>query len=288
MLFARFDASSGRLDSSFGDGGVTLIDFGRGDRASWAYGHSIVETDDGKLVGFGTAIDYLNGGGVSSERPRLVAARVGLSAGEHSGTIGFRSTFTDAFEGQARLVVAIRRMGGTFGSLSIDYVTEPATATAGADFTAVSGTLTWADGEASAKTFEVALIADNVVEGAEYFRLRLTGAGDAIAASEMLVRLTDSVVSGPAVQGPVVQGPAVQGPAVQGPAVGGGGGALGIETLLLLAALLARNHGYGRSLIRVRRTVSVSARCRWAAGDDGATDFPERTRFSARDRLRAL
>lgn len=245
LLLARFDASSGNLDSSFGDGGVTLIDFGHGDSASWAYGRSVLETDDGKLVGFGTAIDYVNGDGISGEVPRLVAARVGVPS-EHAGTIGFSSTFKDAFEGQGQLVVAIRRLGGTLGSLSIDYVTESGTATAGADFTAVSGTLTWADGEASTKTFDVPLIPDYVGEAVEHFRLKLTGANDAIAASEMLIRLTDSPAPAPAVRQP----------AVQAPAVGGGGGAFGIEALLLLAAVFARKLRRQRCLVDAQKFLS--------------------------------
>ena len=59
------------------------------------------------------------------------------------------------------------------GAVSVDYATEDGTATAGADYTAVSGTLTFAAGE-TAKTVSVALLDDAVDEGKETFKLKLS------------------------------------------------------------------------------------------------------------------
>ncbi len=57
--------------------------------------------------------------------------------------------------------------------VSVDYATEDDTATAGADYTATSGTLVFAAGE-TAKTVSVALLDDAVDEGKETMRLLLS------------------------------------------------------------------------------------------------------------------
>ena len=55
-----------------------------------------------------------------------------------------------------------------------DYTTIESGATAGADFAATSGTLTWADGDALPKRINVEIFDDAAVEGDEFFRIRLS------------------------------------------------------------------------------------------------------------------
>ena len=57
--------------------------------------------------------------------------------------------------------------------VSVDYATADGTATAGSDYTATSGTLTFAPGE-TAKTVTVALLDDAIDEGKETFTLKLS------------------------------------------------------------------------------------------------------------------
>ena len=66
-------------------------------------------------------------------------------------------------------------------SASVSYATTGLTATSGVDFTAASGTLTFAAG-VSSQTFNVPILADTVKEGTETFRVDLSNAtGAAIA-----------------------------------------------------------------------------------------------------------
>ena len=58
-------------------------------------------------------------------------------------------------------------------AVSVDYATADGTAMAGADYTAASGTLTFAPGE-TAKTVSVAILDDAIDEGKEKFVLRLS------------------------------------------------------------------------------------------------------------------
>lgn len=52
-------------------------------------------------------------------------------------------------------VVTINRMGGASGVVSAGYTTVNGTATAGADFSTTSGTVTWADGDTSSRSISV-------------------------------------------------------------------------------------------------------------------------------------
>ncbi len=60
-------------------------------------------------------------------------------------------------------------------TVTVDYATSDGTATAGADYTATSGTLTFATGE-TGKTVSVPLLSDEVEEGTETFTLTLSNA----------------------------------------------------------------------------------------------------------------
>ena len=62
---------------------------------------------------------------------------------------------------------------GAPGPVSVDYATADGTATAGADYTAVSGTLSFAPGELK-KSVSVAILDDAIDEGTETFVLRLS------------------------------------------------------------------------------------------------------------------
>ena len=79
-----------------------------------------------------------------------------------------------AFEGGQNVQVKVIRTGDVSGASSISYATADGTATAGADYTAVSGTLNFAAGELS-KLITVPILNDNVFEGAsETFSVNLS------------------------------------------------------------------------------------------------------------------
>lgn len=56
----------------------------------------------------------------------------------------------------------------------MSYATSNGTATAGSDYTAMSGTLSWADGDTSNKTFYIPLLDDSSYEGDETVNLTLS------------------------------------------------------------------------------------------------------------------
>lgn len=90
------------------------------------------------------------------------------------GKIVFASSIFGAKEGSA-VTITVLRSGGSKGPLSVTFATSSGTATSGQDFTATSGTLSWADGDAQPKSFLVRISADELREGYENANVKLTG-----------------------------------------------------------------------------------------------------------------
>ncbi len=124
--------------------------------------------------------------GVESLDPVLWRVRVAPSSwkdvkialGEASATVRgparIRVADARAKEGKdASLDFAVTLSRAAAHEVSVDYATKDGTAAAGADYTAASGTLTFAPGE-TAKTVSVALLDDSHDEGKETFTLTLS------------------------------------------------------------------------------------------------------------------
>ncbi|MFO0810356.1 MAG: Calx-beta domain-containing protein [Gemmataceae bacterium] len=92
------------------------------------------------------------------------------------GVLQFSAAQYTVAETGGTATITVSRTGGSNGAVSVQYATTNGTATAGSDYTASAGTLTWADGDASPKTFTVPILDDTAVEGNETFTLTLTGA----------------------------------------------------------------------------------------------------------------
>ncbi len=72
------------------------------------------------------------------------------------------------------VTVTVSRVGGSNGALTVNYATADGTATDGSDYVGATGTLTWADGDSSDKTFTVTISDDSQSEGNETFIVNLT------------------------------------------------------------------------------------------------------------------
>ncbi len=91
-----------------------------------------------------------------------------------AGAFEFSNAIYTANENGGALTITVNRIGGSAGAVTVRYSTGNATATSGADYTALSNvTLSFAHGQAS-KTFTVAILNDALVEGAEPFNLTLS------------------------------------------------------------------------------------------------------------------
>jgi Tol biopolymer transport system component len=107
----------------------------------------------------------------------------------------FTTRYAFVGEGQCSLVFTVVRGGnsGGVGPITVQYATSDVTATAGSDYTAVSGTLNFPEGTFS-QTITVPLLADQITEGPETFLLTLsnpTGQVDLADPSSITIVLTD-------------------------------------------------------------------------------------------------
>ncbi len=110
------------------------------------------------------------------------------------GTLAFSSPTYSQLEGDVGSTTAtinVTRTVGFNGAVSVGYATANGTALAGSDYTATSGTLSWANGEATSKSFTVSITGDTSFEPDETIALSLTSpTGGAILGSPSSATLT--------------------------------------------------------------------------------------------------
>ena len=114
------------------------------------------------------------------------------------GVIQFTGPTFSVGEAGPTAIITASRTGGSAGVVGVSYATAAGgTATAGSDFTATSGTLSWADGVTGNKTFTVAITNDSAVESSETVNLALsapTGGATLGSPSTAVLSITDNDV----------------------------------------------------------------------------------------------
>jgi len=97
---------------------------------------------------------------------------------EGVGTVRVDQDSYEVDETAGTLAIQILRTQGITGEIMVDYNTSSAgvgtPATSGVDYTSTSGTLTWADQDSSAKTVNIPITTDLIIEGPEMFKLILS------------------------------------------------------------------------------------------------------------------
>lgn len=91
-----------------------------------------------------------------------------------AGVLQFDSAGVEKSEPAKEAVLAVQRTDGSNGPVSVRYATVSGTATAGSDFVAAAGTLSWAAGETGSKKIRIVLLDDTLVEPAETFTVVLS------------------------------------------------------------------------------------------------------------------
>lgn len=109
-----------------------------------------------------------------------------------TGTMSFDYSPLTILENRNQ-VITINRVGGFVGAISVDYATSDGTAIAGSDYNATSGTLYWADGDMSPKSFTVTTLQDVILDPNETFSIILSNPVGTIidANSPCIVTITD-------------------------------------------------------------------------------------------------
>ena len=131
-------------------------------------------------LGTGTRTDFL-------ELPH----RVNSIARVASGPIGFSASVTSVNESAGTATITVSRAAPGDGVAQVDYATSDGSATAGTDYTAASGTLSFAPGATSA-SFDVPVTADGAEEGTESLGVALSSpVGAFLGRSSAVVTIDD-------------------------------------------------------------------------------------------------
>jgi ribosomal protein L35AE/L33A len=96
------------------------------------------------------------------------------SPGTAQGSLKFGEASFEVIESRPAATVRVERSHGKTGAVSVSYSTSAGSATEGLDYVETSGTLSWASGDETAKTFTVPILNDTIDEGNETINLRLS------------------------------------------------------------------------------------------------------------------
>ncbi|HKJ77391.1 MAG TPA: S8 family serine peptidase, partial [Gammaproteobacteria bacterium] len=98
--------------------------------------------------------------------------RLSGGAEPQPGSLQFAVAGYSVLENGTSVTLTVSRLGGSAGAVSVDYTTVDGSATAGQDYTAAGGTLSFADG-VTGQTITVAVLDDTVYEGDETLSVQL-------------------------------------------------------------------------------------------------------------------
>jgi len=101
----------------------------------------------------------------------------GGGGGGAPGSLKFSASNYNVNEGGGNVTLVVQRVGGDDGAVSVHYATSNGSATAGADYTAKSGNINWANNDDNNKTVSIAITNDNTPESAETFTVTLSAPG---------------------------------------------------------------------------------------------------------------
>jgi hypothetical protein len=91
-----------------------------------------------------------------------------------NGAVSLTSGSFAVSQSSGSVVITAVRQGGKTGAYSVTYKTVNSSASAPANYTTETGTIKWASGDNSAKTFTIPVNTSNVFSGTKSFAVRLT------------------------------------------------------------------------------------------------------------------
>jgi hypothetical protein len=117
-----------------------------------------------------------------------------ITDNDTAGVLAFATALLTVSEAGPAATITVTRTGGAASGLTVHYATSDGTATAGSDYTAAAGTLSFGAGESS-KTFTVPILEDATAESSETVLLTLsapTGGGVLGAQSTSTLVIVDN------------------------------------------------------------------------------------------------
>jgi len=96
-----------------------------------------------------------------------------LQAASYVGSVQLSSENYAVSEDDGIITITATRTGGSSGAVSVNYTTGDDTASSGSDYSAMSGTMSWSDGDDTDKTFTVTILDNSIVENNKTFTVTL-------------------------------------------------------------------------------------------------------------------
>ena len=173
MFLARLNAD-GSTDTSFGDGGIAIADFGESGYVSQAEAKTLLRQADGRLV---VAGGFPGGGGWTEGLMARFDSAGGMGSG---GVLSFKQLTSYWDENAGTIMIPVRRTGGATGPVSVQVRVgwnaefySPIGAGEGCDYQDVTALLEWADGDYADKQVSITLLDDDYQENADRFTIEL-------------------------------------------------------------------------------------------------------------------
>lgn len=172
---AKLDSTSGTLDPQFGDHGI--VTFGHA-----FYIEDMVAQTDGSVILLGqravSGESSIRLQGSSLPSPGMVAVTTAV-ANESDGTMTVRVTRIAGNSGALRVSYStndnptVTLPGDGYTSISGSVCSHYLPATAGKDYSAVSGYLDWSDGDTTDKSIVISVVNDNFTNNCRFFEVNL-------------------------------------------------------------------------------------------------------------------
>jgi glucose/arabinose dehydrogenase len=148
---------------------------------------AVTQGNNGSVATDGTLVFYTPSAGfsgtdsfgytVSDGRGGTAFGRVSVNVTPvNRGVLALGGSAFSVDENAGSIAIPVVRTGGSDGAVNADFVVIPGTATAGLDFTAVSGVVSFADGQTLAQIV-IPILDDTLVEGDETFGVSLDRVG---------------------------------------------------------------------------------------------------------------
>jgi glucose/arabinose dehydrogenase len=139
--------------------------------------------EDTKRFGFG--LGQTTGANLGTNRTALITILDDDAAASFAFSVGQSTVNEDG----GTATITVQRGGNTANNATVQYATSNGTATAGSDYTAQAGTLTFLPGETS-KTFQVAITNDTIGEPNETINLTLSNPTGGILDNQRTATIT--------------------------------------------------------------------------------------------------
>ncbi|MEK6748701.1 MAG: Calx-beta domain-containing protein [Pseudomonadota bacterium] len=133
-----------------------------------------------------------------ANRAATATVNINVTAVAGAGTLQFNAATYAVNENSGTATITVDRVGGSTGAVGLTYATSDGTATAGADYTYTSGTLSWANGDITNKTISIPIIDDIVIEGNENLSILLSNAtgGATLGSTSATLTINDNDSAG--------------------------------------------------------------------------------------------